>query len=100
MQLEQFDRCQPFIEAKVFGQEADLTTDVDVSDRCAEHRPVAIGWPNEAEQHLDGRTFPRTVRTEKAEDLALAHTQRQIADGDLRAELLAEAVRLDCEARD
>jgi hypothetical protein len=83
MKREEFGGGQPIVEAEVFGEEADLATDLDARKGLIEDPSVAATGFNEAEQHLDGGAFAGTVWAEEAEDFAATDLEREAADGDL-----------------
>ena len=82
MKREEFGGGQPIVKAEVFGEEADLTTNLDTRKGLIEDLGVATAGFDEAEQHLDRGAFAGAVRAEEAEDFAAAHLERKATDGD------------------
>jgi hypothetical protein len=95
MELEQFGGCQPSIKAEVFGKKTDFPPNADVVGRRSENKGAAPAGPDQAEEHLDGSTFARTVGSKEAKDLATGHGQGEVADRYLAPEYFREVLRFD-----
>ena len=62
-------------------------------------RAVPSDGRDEAGQHAHRRRLAGAVRAEQAEDLAVAHRERQVVDGGQRPEVLASPIGLDHRCR-
>lgn len=94
---EKFGRRKPVVKTKIFGKEADLLSDFDVSQWIAENLRLTTGGFNEAEKHFDGSAFTGTVGAKEAEYFASANLEREPTNGDFGAELLAKVGGFDGE---
>ena len=97
MQVQEFGGRQPFVEAEIFRQEADLSADFDIARRRAQDKRLAAGRFGESQEHLDRSALARAVRSEKSEDFAAAHGEGQVAHRDLASENLAQILCPDRE---
>jgi hypothetical protein len=97
VEREKFERREPIVKTKIFGKEAYLSSDFDVSERMAENLRLTTGGFDEAEEHLDGSAFAGPVGTKEAEYFAAANLEGEPSDGDFRAELFAEVRGFDGE---
>jgi len=95
VESKEFGGGQPVVEAKIFGEEADLATDFDVGVRMAEDLCLAAGGLDEAEKHFDGGAFAGAVGAEKTKNLAATYLKRKAANRDLGAELFTKADGFD-----
>ena len=68
-------------KAMVLGEIADAAADGGGAGRFAEQCGAALGQARDAEEDLDERGLAGAVLAEQAEDLALLHGQRQLAQG-------------------
>src|SRR6516165_8921285 len=80
---KEFGGGQPVVEAEVFGEEADLATDLDAREGLIEDLGLAGTGFDEAEHHLDGGALAGAIRAEEAEDFAAADLERKATNGDL-----------------
>jgi len=95
VQCEKFGGGQPVVKAKIFGEEADLAPHFDVMERAAKNLRVTARGFDETKEHFDGSAFTSPVGPEESEDFASTHLEREAADRDLGAELLAQANSFD-----
>ncbi len=95
VELEELRCAQPRVEAEILGEESNLPANIDVADGDAENERLAVARLHEPEEHLDAGTFPRSIRTEKAEDFAAADAQRKVAYGDLVSKYFAQVLGLN-----
>src|SRR4029079_2668888 len=100
MESQQLGRGQHLVKAEVLGEKSNPRAHRAIAQRRAEYVPRPRGRRDEREQHLDRRRLAGAVRSEEAEDLALAYLERQIRHRDRRTELLAQAVRFDHQRTD
>ncbi len=99
MDTQELAPRQRIVESKVFRQEADARSRAPVADGRPEHRGAATRRWHEPEEHLDRGGLAGTVRAEEAEHFAASDVERQIRDGEIRAEMLTQLARLDRRSR-
>ena len=97
VESEKLGRREPVVKTKIFGKEADLLSDFDVSEWMAENLRLTTGGFNEAEEHFDGSAFTGAVGAKEAEYFASANLEGEPTNGDFGAELLAEVGGFDGE---
>jgi len=97
VESEKLGRREPIVKTKIFGKEANLASDFDVSEGMAENLRLTTGGFDEAEEHFDGSAFASSVGTEEAEYFAAANLEGEPTNGDFGAELLAEVRSFDGE---
>ena len=95
MELQELRCAQPRVEPEILGEEPDLPANIYVADGDAENERLAVARLHEPEEHLDASAFPRSIRTEKAEDFAAADAQRKVAYGDLVSKYFAQVLGLN-----
>jgi hypothetical protein len=93
--VKKFRGRQPFVKTKIFRQEADLSPDLDIARRLAQHKGLATGGRGKAKKHFDGSALACAVRAEESEYLAPAHRQGQVTHRDFVAENLVQVLCLD-----
>src|SRR6266704_1370194 len=98
MELQELRCAQPRVEAEILRKEPDLPANIDVADGDAENERLAVARLHEPEEHFDASAFPRSIRTEKAEDFATADAQRKVAYGDLISKYFAQVLGLNRKA--
>src|SRR4029453_6421521 len=99
VQADVLARRQVLVQGKALAHVADAPLDrlalrVDVVTRDPRG---AAGRRQESDQHSDRRCLSRAVRTEKAEDLASFHIERDVVDSGEIAEFPREVVDGNCE---
>src|SRR6185503_19734972 len=99
-ELEVLAQRQVFPEREALGHVADLALDLrGLPDHVVAEAGAAAGVGLEQPaDHPDRGGLAAAVGPEEAEDLAVAHLQREVAHHVLRAEVLVEAVHVDGEA--
>ena len=98
MKFEKLGGREPLIEAKILWKKSDFAADLDVPGRLSENKCLAAARFHQPQQHFDGRALAGAIGTEKPENFAAAHTERQIPHGDLVAKDFAQVPRFDGQA--
>jgi hypothetical protein len=89
VEMEEFPRSQPMVEAEVFWQKADLAASPWIPQRLAENVSLAGSWRNESQHHLHCGSLAGAIGPEKSEDLSALDGQSEILDGGLVVEILS-----------
>lgn len=95
MKREKFRSRKPVVEAKIFGEKANFTANLNTREGAAEDFSIAAGGFYESEQHLDRGAFAGAIGSEESKDFAAPDLQGESTHGDLIAEYFAEAVGID-----
>lgn len=95
MQPEELGGGEPVVEAKMLRQEARPLATGRVAQPNAEQATFSAGSGNQPEEHFYGGGFTGAVGTEESKDLAALDCQGEIGNGNLVAELLAQAADLN-----
>ena len=61
MQMEEFGRRKPLVEAEIFRQKSNLPADFDVACRRSQNKCFAAAWLHQSQQHFDRGALPRAV---------------------------------------
>jgi hypothetical protein len=95
MECEKFGSGQPVIEAEIFGEKTNLAAYLDTRIGMAKDCSFAAGGYYQAKEHLDGSAFAGAIWAEEPKDFSATDLEGKTAHGDLRAENLAKAFRID-----
>ena len=94
-------RAHVAVEGRHLDEAADVAQGLLLVARhlMVEHLGVAAGRVDEADDHADGRRLAGPVGAEEAEDVAAAHGEAEVVDGERVAEALGEVVRGEHDRR-